>query len=100
MQEEKGCFPFSVIDFLGSSVTGPALFIYDTVSNLDCISWAKVLVSLLWLFVLVLRIITKKGKKTMENTPDESSSKHTKIGWKSQKKIANQITVKLLFKIY
>jgi len=33
LQEEKGCFPFSVIHFLCSSVTGPALFIYDIVSN-------------------------------------------------------------------
>lgn len=63
MQEENGCFPFSVIDFLSCSVTGPALFIYDTLSNLDCILWAKILAALLWLFVLVLHMITKKGKK-------------------------------------
>lgn len=68
MLEEKGCFPFSVIDFLSSSVTGPALFIHDTVSNLDCISWAKVLAALLWLFVLVLHVITKIGKKHGEHS--------------------------------
>lgn len=88
MQEEKGCFPFSVIDFLCSSVTGPALFVYDIVSNLDCILWAKVLVSLSWLFVLVLRMMAKnRGKNPAENTLDENSSKTTKIGWRTQKKI-------------
>lgn len=81
MQEEKGCFPFSVIDFLCSSVTGPALFIYDIVSDLDCISWAKVLVSLQWLLVLVLHTMAKsRGKNPMENALHESSSKTTKIG--------------------
>lgn len=80
MQEEKDCFPISVTDFLCSSVTGP-LFIYDIVSNLDCISWVKVPVPLLWLFVLDLHTMAKnRGRKNTENTLDESSTKTAKIG--------------------
>lgn len=64
MQEEKGCFPFSVIDFLGSSVTGPAVFIYDTVSNLDCISWAKVFATLLVVVCARVAYDNKEREKT------------------------------------
>lgn len=80
MQEEKGCFPFSVIDFLCSSVTGPAVFVYDTVSNLDGgILQAKVLVSLPWLFALHI-VAKNRGKKPTENTLDETTYKSRKIG--------------------
>lgn len=97
MQEEKGCFSFSVIDFLCSSVTSHTLFIYDIVSNLDCISWAKFLVALPLLFVLVLRTRTKNRRvKNTENTLDESSSKSTRIGWRTQKKIVPNRTLKFL----
>lgn len=75
----------AVFPFLSLISSVPQLLVLLYLFMILCLTWTafhaqKSLLLCLWLFVLGWLMITKKGKKNMEDTPDESNSKHTKIG--------------------